>query len=374
MTFSLLRGLGRIIPRFAGKTAAAGRPAAPRRRRGRAVLLWGVVGFVLAQAAFFALRDRLSPTIVDPEYGRKLNHLRAKLRHKPAGQPVVALIGSSRTAMGIRPDVMWDDRPPAERPALVMNFGICGAGPVGQHITLDRLHRDGVRPDTVVAEVWVPLMTEDYHRDTGVAHLTKQMDRYRWTDARLVTRYLPDPGAFRREWYGRQAVPWLSYRQRVLRSWAPSWVPKELRNDATYRDLDDWGFLTLDGYREHPPADYFAGLVSGVRNSTTASLSPFRVSPHLDHAQRDLLTLAGRQGIHVVLLLIPEPAAVRELYRTLPGGADADRYIRGLAAEFGTALVDARGWLPDTAFADGSHLTPDGAGAFARKLQRVLDR
>src|SRR5207302_11361244 len=99
-------------------------------------------------------------TVIDPEYGRKLTRLRAKLKHKPAGQPLVALVGSSRTAMGIRPDAMWDDRPPADRPALAFNCGICGAGPVLQHVTLDRLLRDCVRPDTVVAEVWLPIMSE----------------------------------------------------------------------------------------------------------------------------------------------------------------------------------------------------------------------
>src|SRR5689334_2694832 len=104
------------------------------RRRGRAALAWGVVALLAAQGAYFGARDYRYPEVADPEYGRKLAALRARLRERPDRPPLVVLLGSSRVAMGVRPDQLWTDRPPERRPAVVFNCGICGAGPVFEHM------------------------------------------------------------------------------------------------------------------------------------------------------------------------------------------------------------------------------------------------
>jgi hypothetical protein len=41
-----------------------------------------------------------------------------------------------------------------------------------------------------------------------------------------------------------------------------------------------------------------------------------------------------------------------------------------LRAETGAPLADARDWLPDDAFYDQHHLTPEGAVAFGARFKR----
>ena len=46
----------------------------------------------------------------DPEYGRRANRLRARVAEHP-GRPLVLVVGSSRTAMGVCPSAWEDARP-----------------------------------------------------------------------------------------------------------------------------------------------------------------------------------------------------------------------------------------------------------------------
>src|SRR2546429_8601505 len=107
----------------------------PTRARGscraRAALAWGCLIFVGLQLGLPLARE-CWPGLRDPEYGRRLARLQARLAERRAGQPLVLFVGSSRTSFGIRPTVvsaaLAQQLPAADRP-VVFNFSFNGAGP-----------------------------------------------------------------------------------------------------------------------------------------------------------------------------------------------------------------------------------------------------
>src|SRR5436309_15719018 len=85
-------------------------PAHPRTRaailkQSRSALLWGLLGFAALQAGYLLLVQLWRPDLRDPEYGYKRDCLLACVRAEPE-RPLVLVLGSSRTEMGFRPDVL----------------------------------------------------------------------------------------------------------------------------------------------------------------------------------------------------------------------------------------------------------------------------
>src|SRR5262245_57394681 len=138
--------------------------AARRRlRHSRAAVLWALAWFagldgLSGLAAFRGLGE-----LRDPQYACKADKL-ARLLDRPGPRPfTVVMLGSSRTAFGLdagrleRPCADGGARPPVG-PLLVFNFGIPGAGPLTELLTLRRLLAGGTRPDHVLIEVLPPLL------------------------------------------------------------------------------------------------------------------------------------------------------------------------------------------------------------------------
>src|SRR5262249_41020520 len=83
-----------------------------RRRRARMVALpgaacpcWGLFWFALAQAALGILMESRCPEVVAPDYGRRLACLRERLASEPE-RPLLLFLGTSRTELGVRPEVL----------------------------------------------------------------------------------------------------------------------------------------------------------------------------------------------------------------------------------------------------------------------------
>jgi hypothetical protein len=337
--------------------------------RARAILAWAVGFYLLGQLLFLFLREYTWPALGDAEYGRKLTSLRSRLDERPRDRPLVVLLGSSRVAMGVRPDCLWTEHRGHE-PAVVFNYGICGAGPVLELVCLKRLLQDGIRPDCVMVEVWPLLLSRHYYDHVAVLMLDRGIDRYRWRDLSIVSQFHPDPKRWRRQWSGLQRLPWFSYRYNVLNECAASFVTKEMCNDGTYRGLDGWGFLQIEGHLEHPSEQRLQQLVTNARTFATTCLDPFEISPVLDRAQRELLKVARAEKIPVVLMMMPDPEGLREWYRNSPTGPEAGRYVRRLAREYGAPMVDMRSWMPDDCFADADHLCLQGAASFTCRFEK----
>src|SRR5947209_12311542 len=103
-----------------------------RRRNAAAPLAWGLGIFLTSQLVLLLLcAEGWRPELGDPEYGRKLACLRARLEEQPGRRLAVAL-GSSRVAVGLRPGLLEGSRQGSGAGPLLFNFGIMECHPVGE--------------------------------------------------------------------------------------------------------------------------------------------------------------------------------------------------------------------------------------------------
>jgi hypothetical protein len=128
-------------------------------RRARVALVCFALAFAAGQAAFRVVLVR-RPAIGDPEFGRKLDSLRAKVADDP-NRPLVVMLGSSRVATGFRPDTMPRLTTADGREVAAFNYAQVGTGPQVAHLVLKRMLAAGVRPDWVLVEFWPPFWCVD---------------------------------------------------------------------------------------------------------------------------------------------------------------------------------------------------------------------
>jgi hypothetical protein len=81
--------------------------------------------------------------------------------------------------------------------------------------------------------------------------------------------------------------------------------------------------------------------------------------------------LCRQQNIATTLLVMPEGPEFQSWYAPA-ARAEIDTYLSRLSRDYGIPLIDARSWLPDTAFFDSHHLHPDGATAFTQRFERAV--
>jgi hypothetical protein len=103
------------------------------------------------------------------------------------------------------------------------------------------------------------------------------------------------------------------------------------------------------------------------------SLREFRISDVSDRAIRRILNVCRREGIDILLVLLPEASEFRDFYR--PGAeADVDAYLARLSQEYSLPVVDGRRWCADQDLPDGIHLTPQAAVPFTDRIGREVLR
>jgi hypothetical protein len=68
-----------------------------------------------------------------------------------------------------------------------------------------------------------------------------------------------------------------------------------------------------------------------------------------------------------VLFLMPESTEFRSWYPP-PTQEQLSAYLASLRREYGTPLMDARGWVPNDEFWDGHHMLREGAAAFTQRF------
>src|SRR5205807_756932 len=126
---------------------------ARRKSRGIAALPWAIGAFLLGQALLLWAFYGWHPEAHDPEYGGKLRRLRALIAAKPTA-PLIVVLGSSRVAMGFRPDAIAGVRAADGREPIVFDYSSDGSAPILQLLCVRRLLDDGIKPDWVVVEYW----------------------------------------------------------------------------------------------------------------------------------------------------------------------------------------------------------------------------
>jgi hypothetical protein len=290
--------------------------------------------------------------------------LRDRVAENP-GRPLVLMVGSSRTAMGVCP-AEWEAVRPADpdRPdPLLFNLAVLGAGPVMELMNLKRAYADGFRPAVVLIEYWPPFL---HYGDGWVETDRIATDRLSATDRPLVRDHFPKPERIEEDMRRLRKNPVHANRERLLVQLLPNWLPQNRRIDAGWHMLDPWGWLP--GFELKPGMDdWRAKAVENCSNIYKPLFAKYRISPDADRALRETITLARGHGAAVGLVFLPESSEFRQLYPAKVQQA-AGEHLAGLSREFGVPVIDCRTWMDDGFIVDGFHLSRLGAGEFSRRF------
>ena len=347
---------GAVAPHNKGpRPAPARREAVRPRRRVLTSLVVFVLCVVLLNLLYAVGIEHGPPHLRDPEYGLRLDALRARIKEHPARPPVVVL-GSSRTAQGVRPAV----GEPADGP-LVFNMSQSGGGPISQLLTLRRLRADGVQPAGVVLEYWPPFLRGD-----GGYHEQHRLDakRLRTVDEPTVREFVETPDALWAARRGDSPVPLMAYRHSAVNRFCPEVLPPTSRTDWAWRELDGWGWWPG---REGVSQEQIDAGWPGVRSFYDTMYANYSIHPQHAAAYRTVLSECRDRGVRVAILRMPESDRFRQL-QTAESERLGDGFVNDITSEFGVPLIDARTWADPGHLPDGFHLTRSGAEAFTRRL------
>lgn len=104
-------------------------------------------------------------------------------------------------------------------------------------------------------------------------------------------------------------------------------------------------------------------------------LRDYKISARGTRQIERIIRTLERRDVTVILVSMPVPERYIEVH---PRGADdfnaAERHIARLAGRMDLPVIDMSDSMPESSFADYTHLSQEGAVAFTRKLQRELHR
>jgi hypothetical protein len=299
----------------------------------------------------------------DPEYGKRMSRLQARIAEQPE-QPLVVVIGSSRTAMGIRPGSWEAMRPDVVTPRL-FNLSIVGSGPIMQLVTVRRMLAEGIRPAVVLLEYWPAFLREDgvYAEENRFPR-----ERFYWHDRLTLREYFSDSSNLSQTMLKQRLFPWYFHRKSLMNQVAGSWLPVHQRTDSTFEKIDDWGWLP--GHPHASPeqcergheaaAEYYLPLFQG-----------YTISPLADRALRQSVAELRQAGSRVGFLFMPESRRFQNFYPHTVS-AIAQDHLQRIQGELAVPLIDARNWLGDDQLPDGFHLTQPGAAELTQRLRGAL--
>jgi hypothetical protein len=331
--------------------------AASAARRARATLAWGLLCFTGAQLAYLVVLERWRADLRDPEYGCKLARLRACLAAGP-DRPLLLALGSSRTDLGFRPDVLHDLRLPDGREVVCFNFGLTGAEPLEQLVALNRLLGAGVRPRWVLIEIRPTVLQANAAIEDALA-----AECLSWSDLGRIRSYCSRPAAVYARWGAAAVLPCFSHRLCFMSRYAPDWLPRQSRLDYIWNGLDANGWFRPPEGRAAPGAD--------PHQNASKRAAGFAIGVLADGCLRELVALCRREGIGPVFVVMPEATEFRSAYP--PGSREPiDAYLTSLSRNCQVPLIDARDWIDDRDFFDTQHLLAEGGRRFTERLGREV--
>jgi hypothetical protein len=341
-----------------------------RIRQARANLLWGLGVFALLQLGLAIAIECWLPQLRDPYFGEKLVRLLRRRNASPRRALTVVMLGSSRTFYGLKASRL-EGRLTAElgQPAVCFNFGLSGAGPVLELLTLKRLLAQGIRPDLLFVEVLPPLLGARVPlREVEAESIPT--DHLWWYDLPLVERYgAPGRKGLRREWWQAWPFPWYTRRVAILNQLAPSLVPWDRRLDWM-RSVEPSGDLEAN-WETWSPARR-RRVLAASQEAWAEYLKDFSLDSPACQSLCELLAVCRRERIPAALVLMPEGPEFRRWY---PPGAweQLQTYLDGLSREWAVPIINAREWLAEEDFLDSHHMLAHGASRFTERFgQQVL--
>jgi hypothetical protein len=337
------------------------------RSRGCKTIAIFVVATLAINAAVALLLDEFHPELRDPEYARRISSLKDRVAEYPQ-RPLVLVLGSSRTAMGIRPGE-WEACRPARAASsdpLLFNLSLIGGGPLLEMIVTQRIFADGIKPRAILLEYWPPLFNEDRANTFGVS-----IDRLGTRDRAVLQAYSANSESMERNLQSDSLNPLYSSRQRILSQLFPKWIPAKQRIDWMWNDIDDWGWKPGCDFKPGP-SESRAILLAQAQDVFKKLFAEYRIDPREDRAFRNAIELASNNGVEVCLIYMPESSEFRSRYPHAIEKAAREHFAQ-LTHELGVPAIDARTWMEDGFFSDGFHLTRIGAAEFTMKLCPAID-
>lgn len=329
-------------------------------RRGRSAILCAAIVWLVAQLAFSVAVEHWFPELRDPEFANKLARLHCRCEEHPT-RPLIVVLGSSRSDYGICPREMAYLPGAVDKPPLVFNFAMLGAGPITEATMLRELLSWGVRPDGLLVELNAVLLhqTPEFKEENWL-----HAERLGWSGLQTLQRHSSHPWLACWRWLHGRLAPCYCSRHLLLARFAPRWVEPSTRQDRRTPPDDD-------GWLEHEPAQVTAAererRVERQLEYYAAALQDFAVSQNSDAALRELLDVCRQRRIAAALLMMPESSAFCDA-RGAGAAQRFESYASDLCREYSVPLFDARSWTRDADFADGEHLLPDSAKRFSRRL------
>lgn len=348
-----------------GRMLAAPSPA-ERRCQSRAAVLWGLGSFLVLQLAAGTVMLTWVPQWYDPGYGPKIARSKRRLPVRGERPLFVAILGSSRTESGVQGKPVEGALSKAlGRPVLVSNFGLAGAGPIQELLTLRRVLADAGRPDLLLVEVLPPLLSDladPPHELTEPVLPTAQLHP---RDFQLVRRFSgPARDGLRRDWLLAWAAPCYTHRLNILRSVLPDLLHEHQRIRLC---MDETGWLPF--IRGDVPPDIRRRWVRQVRGDYEPTLTRFNFSPRPVSALIELLKVCQAEGINTALFVMPEGREFRSLY---PPGLwpEIEQFLGNLSRCYNVPFISAREWMAEDDFLDTHHLSPRAAAVFSEQFGR----
>lgn len=331
-------------------------------RRARPALLWGLVSFGLIQLVLAVALEVWLDRGRDPEFTAKFDRLTALCQSHP-DQPLLLFLGSSRALMSF--DAVQVQAVCAGRSALCFNFGIKGAGPLMELISLRRLLAAGIRPQHLFLEVIPPVLNLAATADHPLEEEWLPGCRLTLSELRATLPFHSTPRRLLRHW-GK------------ARGWPVAWHRQGLRDYFLQEDkvATDWHDPEPGPMDTHGFQPYFTHGIETDRQAWfqdmackqyKTALGEYRLCTRSAATLTTLLDLCREHGLPVSLVLMPEGSGFRALYPpSMRQGIDA--YLQSLGVE----IIDARAWLDDADFWDGHHQLPRGAARFTRRFQEEV--
>lgn len=337
-------------------------PRASMCRRAKRSLVWAAGWFLGSQLALALTIEAWCPQLRDPLYGDKLHQVRRRVAQAPVGRPLVLMLGSSRTAHGFDAGRLEAALARAGRDVVAYNFGIPGAGPLTELVTLRRLLADGIHPDLLLIEVFPPLLAgQVLPFDFGQF----PAERLWPGEIGLVRRFVgPLADGLEWQWLAGWAVPSHTHRFALQRLLWPALLPSD-RYGHLLAKFDDDGCNRLRA--EAVTAERRSKALRQAKIEYDDILREYHVGGATCQALDELLAECLQAGITTALVLMPEGPTFQSWYP--PGGQEqVTSYVEGLRRKYQSVVIDARDWLGEGSFLDSHHLLAVGAEQFSGRL------
>ena len=346
-----------------------------RMRRSRRALFAGVLAVAGLQAYLDIGIDGGRLDWADAEYGATIRNLEQRKREHP-DRPVVAMLGTSRSKTAFAADRLSEAESDDVNPPLVLNASVYSAHPLHFQLVLRRLIAIGLKPDAVFVEIF-PLYMSDtsaiYAADPGrlaIPLKKSELHRLRGADLDLIWKHDPDRAAlWMRRWCESRLAPVSEHRNILIQRYAETWAMPDAAGSPKYwrKAMSPYGWAQprVRSLPEGAGAEAEAATEQAYRPHTGFA----EVSRTYDVLLRDLLDLCAKESVDVLgLVIMPESRTFRAWYPV--GTARLIRsYTRELAAEYGTRMIDAGDWLPDSEFLDHHHVMDTGAEHYSDRLR-----